>query len=171
VGGAPGGITFGLRQLFGDHVHCFLAEPVASPCMLVRLACTGDLPGSVADVGLDNLTEADGLAVARASELAARALRPLVSGVFTVPDENLFEDLYLLESTEGLRIEPSAAAGLRGPRWILDSPAGREYQSRLGLTDTIEGATHILWTTGGAFVPEEEYRKFHERGRAALNSV
>jgi D-serine dehydratase len=169
VGGAPGGITFGLRYLLGDHVHCFFAEPVASPCMLIRLASASDRPLSVRDVGLDNRTEADGLAVARASESVARMMRPLVSGVFTVPDHDLFEDLYLLEQTEGLRIEPSAAAGFRGPYWLLESAPGREYLVKRDLLRSMNDATHILWTTGGAFVPDEEYRSFHRRGRQGRN--
>jgi D-serine dehydratase len=167
VGGAPGGITFGLRHLFGDHVHCFFAEPTASPCMLIRLASADDRPISVQELGLDNRTEADGLAVARASEFVAPLMKPLVSGIFTVADEDLFADLYVLERTEGLRVEPSAAAGLRGPRWLLESEAGQRYLSSRGLCGCMDEATHILWTTGGALVPEAEYRSFHERGRIA----
>jgi D-serine dehydratase len=167
VGGAPGGITFGLRHLFGDHVHCFFAEPTASPCMLIRLASADNRPISVQEFGLDNRTEADGLAVGRASDFVAPLMRPLVSGIFTVSDEDLFADLYVLQRTEGLCIEPSAAAGFRGPRWLLKSAAGRRYLVAHALSECMEEATHILWTTGGAFVPDAEYRQFHERGRTA----
>ena len=165
VGGAPGGITFGLRHLMGDHVHCFFAEPTASPSMLIRLASSEDRAISVRDVGLDNETEADGLAVAQASEFVAPLMRALVSGVFTVPDSDLFEDLYLLNRAERLSIEPSAAAGFRGPSWLLESNAGREYLADHGVLENVGNATHILWTTGGRFVPDREYRDFYERGR------
>jgi D-serine dehydratase len=165
VGGSPGGITLGLRHIFDDYVHCFFAEPVASPAMLVRLAALEDRPISVREIGLDNLTEADGLAVAQASEFVVPQVRPLVSGIFTVPDENLFQDLYGLEATEGIRIEPSAAAGFRGPEWLMDSPVGRGYLRSHDLTPLLDNATHVLWTTGGAFVPEVEYLEFQARGR------
>ena len=166
VGGAPGGVTFGLRHLYGDNVHCFFSEPVAAPCMLIRLASTRDQPISVAAVGLDGCTEADGLAVGRASEFVAPLMRHLVSGIFTVPDAHLFEDLYELEQCEGLRIEPSAAAGFRGPRWLLDSTAGQQYLADHHIDGHLGNAPHILWTTGGAFVPDAEFREFRERGRS-----
>ena len=134
--------------------------------MLIRLASARDQPISVAEVGLDGCTEADGLAVGRASEFVAPLMRRLVSGIFTVPDGHLFEDLYELEQCEGLRIEPSAAAGFRGPRWLLESTAGRQYLADHHIDGHLDNATHILWTTGGAFVPSAEFRQFRERGRS-----
>lgn len=164
VGGAPGGITYGLKRLLGPHVHCFFAEPTASPCMLVQMAADTRAPVSVHDIGLDNQTEADGLAVGLASPLVAPLMSRLLAGVFTVDDATLFRDALTLEQAEGISIEPSAAAGLRGPRWLLGSPRGRRYQQRHDLTPVIAGATHVIWSTGGALVPEDIRTQFRARG-------
>ena len=174
VGGAPGGVALGLQQAFGPHVHCFFAEPVQSPCFIVEmLAGASALPGleahpSVYELGLNNQTEADGLAVPRASELAADVVRGFLGGVFTVEDETLFRHLYLLKNSEGLNIEPSAAAGFSGPRELLQSAAGQDYLQRQNLLAYMPNATHIVWTTGGLFVPDEEYVKFLQRGAALM---
>ncbi|MFC7049447.1 D-serine ammonia-lyase [Emcibacter nanhaiensis] len=165
VGGAPGGITFGLRHVFGSAVHCFFAEPVEAPCMLLTLASASEDDLSVYDVGLRVDTEADGLAVARASKFVAQMIQSSVSGVFTVKDERLFRDLYLLEKMEGIRIEPSAAAGFSGPELLCNDPEGRRYIEDHKLEKKMSQANHILWTTGGSFVPAEEYKKFHELGK------
>ena len=175
VGGAPGGITFGLKQIFGDHVHCFFAEPVSSPCLLTQLAfgqftVKGQQQAiSVYDIGLDNQTEADGLAVASASMTVAASMQHLVSGIFTVADDDLYRWLYLLFQTESLKVEPSAVAGFAGPDYLLATKEGQNYCQQNNLTKHIAQSTHILWTTGGAFVPAEEYQDFYQKG-AALHS-
>ncbi|MDY0107268.1 MAG: D-serine ammonia-lyase [Giesbergeria sp.] len=170
VGGAPAGITFGLRQVLGPHVHCFFAEPVQSPCFLAQmLAGPHDHP-SVYDWGLSNQTEADGLAVPRASLLAASLMHPLLSGVTTVQDATLFQHLALAHDTENLRIEPSAAAGFSGPAMLTGTLAGRAWLQAQGLEVHLPQATHLAWTTGGLFVPGAEYDLFLQRGRSATSA-
>lgn len=166
VGGAPGGITFGLKQVFGDAVHCFFAEPCAAPAMLVRLAFA-DRPLSVHDFGLDNLTEADGLAVARASDLVHALTHELIAGVFTVPDDDLFRYLHRLHGAQGIEIEPSAAAGFGGPAWLAGGE-GKRYLRHHGLDACMAQATHLLWTTGGLFVPPAEHARFRARGERRI---
>jgi D-serine dehydratase len=122
---------------------------------------------SVYDECLDNRTEADGLAVPRASELAAAVSGPLLGGVYTVADETLFQHLYRAQATQGLQVEPSAAAGFSGPAMLRDTPAGQAYLDRHGLRPHLAGATHVVWTTGGLFVPPDEYACFLARGERA----
>ncbi len=166
VGGAPGGIAFGLKLRFGPHVHCFFVEPDQSPCFLVGLVGHGagraSLP-SVYDAGLSNATEADGLAVPRASALAVGLMRTRVAGVATVSDERLFQDLRRAHDLEGLRIEPSAAAGFCGPGRLVGTDTGRAFLRRRGLLDALPQAHHVVWTTGGLYVPEIEFQRFLAR--------
>ncbi|MES3000303.1 MAG: D-serine ammonia-lyase [Pseudomonadota bacterium] len=171
VGGAPGGIALGLAGLFGPHVHCFFAEPVASPCMLLQMAVGPEQDVSVYDYGLDNKTAADGLAVPRASALVASRIERVLSGVFTVTDEQLLSGLLRAYECEQLEIEPSAAAGFPGPSWITSSDAGREYIERFDLGERLADATHLLWTTGGSLVPREDHRKFREQAIQLENAA
>lgn len=168
VGGAPGGIAYGLKAVFGSNVHCFFAEPVASPCMLVQLASGDDEPISVYDIGLDNRTEADGLAVAQASEFVAPLMRSRLSGVFTVEDEALYAHLLAVKLALGIDLEPSAAAAVGGPLWVTNSATGGDYTGRDRLATA--SATHVIWTTGGALVPPEELTRFQQRARAGRDS-
>jgi len=151
VGGAPSGIAWGLHGVLGEHVHCFFAEPVQSPCFLAHLLSPEGSHCSVYDYGLTNRTEADGLAVPRASLLAAQVMRPLLDGVFTVDDDTLFKHLALLQETQGQRIEPSAAAGFSGPGLLRASALA------------CPGANHVVWTTGGLLVPDAQYQGFLQR--------
>jgi len=165
VGGAPAGITFGLKHVFGDNAHCFFAEPVESPCMLLGLITSFKEKVSVYDIGLTNTTAADGLAVGTASALAGTMIQSLVSGSYTVRDEDLFRWVYDLFSCENIKIEPSAAAGCQGPLFLCKEKDASVYLKKHGLDAVIKQAQHIIWTTGGSLVPEEEFEKFIQAGR------
>jgi D-serine dehydratase len=171
VGGAPGGICFGLKHVFGEHVHCFFAEPVRAPCMLFALAddSTED-PPSVAEIGLDLRTEADGLAVGRASAFVAGAVRRLVDGCFTVTDDTLFAGVYAMERLEGLRVEPSAAAALPGPRWLTETSQGQKVVATRRLGALMANSHHVVWTTGGRLLPAADFQQYWERGAALARS-
>lgn len=165
VGGAPGGIALGLSLLAGANVHCFFGEPVQSPCFALK-ALRPDLNRTVYDAGLTNITEADGLAVPQASDLAARVVAPFLAGGFTVDDDTLLRHLSMAHAAEGMRLEPSAATGFSGPAMLLRTDWGRRYLAKTGLTSQMQQATHIAWTTGGGFVPQPQFDDFLARGAA-----
>lgn len=165
VGGSPGGIAFGLREIFGDNAHCFFVEPTHSPCVLIGLL-TGKMEKvSVHDFGIDNKTEADGLAVGRPSAFATGISKLLISGIYTIEDDDLFRMLSLLADSEGVFLEPSATAGLIGPQKILSS----DYIAQQKLNSA--KITHIAWATGGALVPKEEMKEFYAKGKKLSLSI
>ena len=150
VGGGPGGVAYGLKLVYGDNVHCYFAEPTHSPCMLLGLATGKHDQIAVEDIGLDNKTEADGLAVGRASSFVGKIMSHLLSGAFTIDDHRLFDYLKALYAKEGIFIEPSATAGLNGPVFTRDQYRGKE-------------PVQLVWATGGSLVPQEEREKFLSR--------
>ena len=151
VGGSPGGITFGLKLLFGKNVHCYFAEPTHAPAMLLGLLTGLNDAVSVQDFGIDNITAADGLAVGRSSGFVGKNVGRLISGVYTVEDGEMYRLLSLLADTENVFLEPSALAGFAGPGRLPAAPAD---------------AVHIAWATGGSMVPPEIMEEFYAEGRA-----
>lgn len=166
VGGAPGGIAFGLKLIFGDSVHCFFAEPTHSPCMLLGVHTGLHDKISVQDIGIDNVTAADGLAVGRPSGLVGKTIERLVDGYYTISDQRMYQLLASLADEEGIKLEPSALAGMWGPCVIQQQ---HEYLKRMDLTaDQMAGSTHIVWATGGGMVPDEEIAKYILQGQQSL---
>ncbi|QSR44178.1 D-serine ammonia-lyase [Aeromonas dhakensis] len=158
VGGGPGGVAFGLKLAFGDHVHCLFAEPTHSPCMLLGVHTGLHDAIAVQDLGIDNLTAADGLAVGRASGFVGRAMERLLAGFYTLSDQEMYDLLGLLTREEQIRLEPSALAGMAGP-WRV--AANLEWQTGQGLDAAkMASATHLVWATGGGMVPAEEMEKY-----------
>lgn len=122
----------------------------------------------VFDLGLDNLTEADGLAVSRPSGFVGKVIGELVSGIYTVEDDDLYRLLAMLADSEQITIEPSAAPGLLGPIMLTASEAGKTYIRKHNLEMYMQDATHIAWVTGGLLVPEDLMQAFYQKGKELL---
>ncbi|WIY53955.1 D-serine ammonia-lyase [Devosia sp. YIM 151766] len=148
VGGAPGGVTFGLKSIWGDHVHCILVEPVAAPAVLVQTLAGSERQVSAYDYGCNNQTIADGLAVPSASRLAIQYISRLAAGFVTVADRELLTWVNRAWKAQSLRLEPSAAAGFAALDLMRSDANGPSW---------FEAATHIVWTTGGAQLPDAEF--------------
>ena len=164
VGGAPGGIAFGLKLIFGEHVYCYFAEPTHSPCMLMGLMTGENESIRIQDFGIDNITDADGLAVGVPSALAAKLVGRWIEGVYTVGDEELYPILTLLQDQENIQIEPSASAAFLGPVRLFAEGA-------VELKWAGTQATHIAWATGGIFVPQDHMRDFYNKGKKLLEKT
>ncbi|UNJ92495.1 D-serine ammonia-lyase [Bacillus mycoides] len=162
VGGGPGGVAFGLKLLYKDNVHCFFAEPTHSPCMLLGLMTGLHDKIAVQEIGIDNVTDADGLAVGRPSGFVGKTMEPFLSGNYTVSDEELYRLLKELADTENIYLEPSALAGMIGPLNVCK--AENEYLQKQQLTEKVKKGTHIVWGTGGSMVPEDVMNGYYKKG-------
>lgn len=144
VGGGPGGVCFGLKWAFGDAVRCVFVEPTHSPCMFLGLYTGLHDAISVQDIGLDNRTIADGLAVGRASGWVGRALARCIAACATVADGDLYRWVQAAYRLENMKLEPSAAAALAA----MSRYAGEQK------------AVYVAWTTGGSMVPDEVFQVY-----------
>lgn len=168
VGGGPGGVAYGLKQVFGEHVHCIVAEPTLAPSMMLGVRTGLHSEVSVQDIGLSGRTAADGLAVGRPSRLVGEQVGGLIDGFVTVADQRMTALVSILEQAEGWRVEPSATAGIIGPWRVMEDPA---YLEARGLDErTMAGAHHVVWSTGGSMVPADEMAGYLEAGRCALDA-
>lgn len=151
VGGGPGGVTFGLKQVFGDNVYCHFVEPTNSPCMFLGVLSGQGHDATCQDFGLSGHTLADGLAVQRPSQLVVDYVAPFVSGFHTVEDDVMLAGVDWLHTQEGVDVEVSATAGLSIP-----------WRKQLAGN----GGTHLVWLTGGSLVPEAERAELLRRAES-----
>lgn len=161
VGGAPGGVAYGLKRIFKENVYIFFIEPTLAPCMLLGMESGLHEKISIRDIGINGITHADGLAVARPSGLVGRMMDSILSGEFTLEDYKLYDYLRCLNESENIRIEPSSCVAFEGSVSLLKYEETKNYiEQKIG--KNIENAYHICWATGGRMVPKEDMEKFLE---------
>jgi D-serine dehydratase len=153
VGGAPGGITAGLKAIYGANVTCVFVEPTQSACMLAALTHGGQVT-DIYGLGLTNATVADGLAVPAASPTALAAVGQAIDAVVTLSDSDMLHWVHTAWREERLMLEPSAAAALGAvPRFV------EAAEQSSNLTFDPRQATHVAWATGGSLLPPDEFER------------
>ncbi len=167
VGGGPGGVGYGLKEIYKDNVYIYFVEPVESPCMFLGISTKTYDQYSVSDIGLSNQTLADGLAVGRASKMVAKLFERRIDGLATVEDHMLLKWLKLMYETEEIKLEPSALAGVAGflaleNNLLLHEMEGHYNVPTLTKEQFLKGH-HIIWATGGSMVPEEDFEAWLEK--------
>ena len=161
IGGAPGGVTYGVKEIYGDNVHCFFTEPTHACCMLLGMATGLQDQVSVKDLGIDGRTDADGLAVGRPSAFVGKVVEPMLSGIATIEDRKLYDLMRGLLSSEEIFIEPSSCAAFAA---LIRPEELKAYIEKMGLTDKMKNAVHIAWATGGSMVPDETREAYLKMG-------
>lgn len=165
IGGSPGGITFGLKQQYGDNVHCFFAEPTQMPSMLLGLLSKEYDDICVDDAGIESKTVMDGLAVPRTSGFVSRTMENYFNGGFTLTEGEAMKHLAAMIDHENIPLEPAALAGTPGPAYLFQTEEGQQYLKDNQLEDKVDNITHIAWATGGSMVPEEDMKEFYDQGK------
>lgn len=164
IGGSPGGITFGLKQVYGDNVHCFFSEPTHMPSMMLGLITDEYDEVSIDDFDIDGKTGMDGLAVPRTSGFVSKLMKNFFDGGFTLQEKEAQHFLTTMIDKEGIGLEPAALAGVPGAARLFSTTEGKCYLSEKGLTEKMGQATHIAWATGGSMVPKEDMKEFYRQG-------
>lgn len=168
IGGSPGGTAFGLKQIYGDNVHCFFAQPTHMPSMLVGLLTKQYSKVSVMDIDIDAKTNMDGLAVPRTSGFVAELMSHYFNGGITISEEDQKLLLTKMVDLEDIYLEPAALAGTIGPAMLFDTKEGREYLKTYHLEDKMQNATYIAWATGGSMVPKADMDDFYQQGTSEV---
>ncbi len=139
VGGAPGGILFGLRNIYGSALRAVFVEPASSACFLTALALNGGKSACIYDWGLSNKTIADGLAVAKASEFVLSVVGKSVDAVVSLSEQSIEQQVTKTYAEADMSLEPSAASAIAAVSYFT-----REVS--VG-----GGGVHVAWTTGAAY--------------------
>ena len=166
IGGAPGGVAYGLKEIYGDCVHCFFMEPTQACCMLVGMATGEHDKVSVRDFGISGKTDADGLAVGRPSAFVGKVIEKRLAGICTIEDRKLYELMRALLKTEDIFIEPSAFASFAA---FLHADEMDGYIRQKNLSDCMGQAVHIAWATGGSMVPPETAAEYLNIGTQSVH--
>lgn len=166
IGGSPGGTAFGLKQVYGDNVHCFFAQPTHMPSMLVGQITEQFDKVSVDDFKIDGKTCMDGLAVPRTSGFVAELMSNFFDGGYSVEEDEAHHLLSKMVDLETINLEPAALAGVPGPVRMFATTEGQEYIKMKNLQDKMQNATHIAWATGGSMVPAADMEVFYQEGLA-----